>query len=56
MYTETGVYRDVMWTLHPRHYPSLFKTKIYYEAYPESQEEVDEMARKVPISLPKDLL
>jgi hypothetical protein len=43
LYAETGVYHDVMWTLHPRYYPRLFKTKIVYEAYPESQEEVDEM-------------
>jgi hypothetical protein len=43
LYAETAVFRDTMWTLHPRYYPSLFKTKIFYEAYPESQEEVDEM-------------
>jgi hypothetical protein len=41
LYAETAVFRDIMWTLHPRHYPGLFKTKIFYEAYPESQEEVD---------------
>jgi hypothetical protein len=43
MYEETGAYRDVMWTLNPRYYASLFKTKIVYEAYPESQDEVDGM-------------
>jgi hypothetical protein len=47
---ERGVYGNIAWTLNPRYYPRLFKTKIYYEAYPESQEEVDEMARRVPIS------
>jgi hypothetical protein len=40
-YAGTGVFRDTMWTLHPRYYPGLFKTKIIHEAYPESQDEVD---------------
>jgi hypothetical protein len=43
LYAELGVYHDVLWTLHPRYYPRLFKAKIVYEAYPESQEEVDAM-------------
>jgi hypothetical protein len=43
MYQETGVYPDVAWTWNPRHHETTFKTKIYYEAYPESQEEVDAM-------------
>ncbi|MBV8698800.1 MAG: hypothetical protein JO052_13210, partial [Bradyrhizobium sp.] len=50
LFRERGVYENIAWTLNPRYYPRLFKTKIYYEAYPESQEEVDEMARRVPIS------
>lgn len=47
LYADTGVFRDILWTLHPRYYPILFKTKILYEAYPQSQEEVDEMAARV---------
>ena len=43
-YAQTGVFHDVAWTLHPRYYPVLFKTKIFYEAYPQSQDEVDRMA------------
>jgi hypothetical protein len=43
MYAETGVYRDIAWTIHPRYYPRWFKTRIFYEAYPESQDEVDKM-------------
>jgi hypothetical protein len=43
LYADSGVFHDVMWTLHPRYYPRLFKTKIFYEAYPESQDEVDSM-------------
>jgi hypothetical protein len=43
IYAESAVFRDIAWTIHPRFYPSLFKTRIVYEAYPESQSEVDEM-------------
>ncbi|MGJ5102519.1 hypothetical protein ACQR2D_28970 [Bradyrhizobium sp. HKCCYLRH2057] len=50
LYAESGVFRDVMWTLHPRYYPSLFKTKITYEAYPESQDEVDDMVKRLGLS------
>jgi hypothetical protein len=42
-YAESGVYRDISWTLHPRYYPALFKARITYEAYPESQDEVDKL-------------
>lgn len=42
-YAESGVYRDIGWTLHPRYYPGLFKASITYEAYPESQDEVDKL-------------
>lgn len=45
--TEMAVYRDIGWTLHPRYYPGLFKTKIFYEAYPESQTEVDDMLARL---------
>jgi hypothetical protein len=47
LYAETGVFHNLMWTLHPRHYAGLFKTKIFYEAYPESQEELDGMLAKL---------
>ena len=47
LYGDTGVFRDVLWTLHPRYYPLLFKTKIHYEAYPQSQQEVDQMASRL---------
>ncbi len=45
--TESALYRDIGWTLHPRYYPGLFKTKIFYEAYPESQTEVDDMLARL---------
>jgi hypothetical protein len=47
LYAETGLDRDIAWTLHPRYYPGLFKTKITYEAYPESQDEVDEILARI---------
>jgi hypothetical protein len=47
LYAETAVFHDAMWTLHPRYYPRLFKTKIFYEAYPESQDEVDDMLARL---------
>lgn len=48
MYADSGVARDIAWTIHPRYYSRLFKTKIVYEAYPESQSEVDDMAAAWP--------
>lgn len=47
LYGDTGVFRDVLWTLHPRYYPLLFKAEVTYEAYPQSQQEVDEMASRL---------
>ena len=46
-YAERGFYSDILWTLHPRYYPQLFKTKVVYEAYPQSQEEVDELQARL---------
>ena len=50
LYAETGVYHDVMWTLHPRSYPRMFKTKIFHEAYPESQDEVDDILARLHVN------
>jgi hypothetical protein len=47
MYEETGVYPDVAWTWNPRYLQKTFKAKIYYEAYPEGQEEVDGMVARL---------
>jgi hypothetical protein len=38
---------DVMWTWHPRFQPSLVKTEIVYEAYPESQEEIVALTQRL---------
>ena len=37
---------DLMWTWNPRYYTSKIKAKIIYEAYPQSQDEVDALARQ----------
>src|SRR5579872_63909 len=41
LFEGTGRYPDVLWTWNPRYYPSTLKAKITYEAYPQSQDEVD---------------
>ena len=48
MFEGTGRYPDVAWTWNPRYYASSLKTKITYEAYPNSQAEVDVLALKLP--------
>jgi hypothetical protein len=35
---------NLLWTWNPRYYPSKIKTKVVYEAYPQSQDEVDALA------------
>jgi hypothetical protein len=47
MFEGTGTYPDVFWTWNPRHHASTIKTKIVYEAYPDSQAMVDSMASKL---------
>jgi len=51
IFAESGVYRDIAWTIHPRFYPRLFKTKIVYEAYPESQSEVDDLLARLNLDI-----
>ena len=47
MFEGTGRYPDVLSTWNPRYYASALKTKIVYEAYPNSQAEIDAMAAKL---------
>jgi hypothetical protein len=47
MFEGTGTNPNVLWTWHPRYYVGLIKAKIVYEAYPESQAEVDAMASRL---------
>ncbi len=47
-FDETGTYpQDVSWTWNPRLYSTYVRTKIFYEAYPRSQDEVDTIAARV---------
>ena len=46
MLDGTGTYPDVAWMWNPRFYKNVLKTKVSYEAYPESQDEVDEIAAR----------
>jgi hypothetical protein len=41
-----GVYPDVAWMWNPRYYKNTLTAKIVYEAYPESQAEVDELVAR----------
>jgi hypothetical protein len=41
MFEGTGRYPGVLWTWNPRYHASALKAKIIYEAYPQSQDEVD---------------
>ena len=46
-FDETGKYpSDVYWTWNPRFYASAIRTKVFYEAYPQSQDEVDAIAER----------
>jgi hypothetical protein len=49
MFEGTGRYPEVLWTWNPRYYASTLKTKIVYEAYPGSQDEVDAMVSKLDL-------
>jgi hypothetical protein len=42
---DTSAYHHVGWTLHPRYFVRLIKTRI--EAYPEGQAEIDDMVSRM---------
>jgi hypothetical protein len=47
-FEATGRYpSDVYWTWNPRYYASAIKAKIFYEAYPQSQDEVDAIVARI---------
>jgi hypothetical protein len=52
-FDQTGVYpREFFWTWNPRNYASVYKTKMDYEAYPKSQDELNALLEKLQISYP----
>lgn len=50
LFRATGNYPVVLWTWNPRHHASAIKTKIVYQHYPNSQEEVDAMVKRLAIA------
>jgi len=48
LYEMKGIYPNAGWTLNPR-YHAAFKTRIVYEAYPKSQEDVDALAARLQL-------
>ena len=51
-YDAAGKFPEkVYWTWNPRFYASAIKTKVVYEAYPESQEEVDAILARLGVYL-----
>jgi hypothetical protein len=47
LYRSTGQYPLVLWTWNPRHHASAIKTRLVYQHYPDSQEEVDAIAKRL---------
>lgn len=50
LYRSTGQYPLVLWTWNPRHHASAIKIKLVYQRYPESQEEVDAIAKRLGLN------
>jgi hypothetical protein len=48
----TGRVPDYYWTWNPRHVASAIKTKIVYEAYPQSQDEIAAIAARISLRAP----
>jgi hypothetical protein len=47
LFRSTGEYPAVLWTWNPRAYASAIKTRIVYQHYPDSQEEVDGIVKQL---------
>lgn len=50
LYRSTGQYPLVLWTWNPRHHASAIKTRLVYQHYPGSQEEVDAIAGRLGLN------
>lgn len=51
-FDATGEYPvDIYWTWNPRYYASAIRTKVFYEAYPQSQDEVDAILARIGLQL-----
>ncbi|MBC9876324.1 hypothetical protein G8O24_03055 [Bradyrhizobium sp. INPA01-394B] len=47
LYRSTGQYPVVLWTWNPRYHANAIKTRLVYQHYPDSQEEVDAIAKRL---------
>ncbi len=47
LYRSTGQYPAVLWTWNPRYYATAIKAKVVYQHYPDSQEQVDRIAKRL---------
>lgn len=47
LYRSNGPFSPVLWTWHPRHHASTIKTKVVYQRYPQSQDEVDQIVHRL---------
>lgn len=50
LYRSTGQYPVVLWTWNPRHHAAAIKTRLVYQHYPDSQEEVDATAKRLGLT------
>ncbi len=51
-FEETGTVPNYYWTWNPRHVAGAIKTKIVYEAYPQTQQEMDAIAAQISLHSP----
>jgi hypothetical protein len=47
LYRSTGQYPVVLWTWNPRHHAGAIKTRLVYQHYPDSQEELNAIASRL---------
>jgi len=50
LYRSTGQYPVVLWTWNPRHHATAIRTRLVYQHYPDSQEEVDAIAKRLGLT------
>lgn len=51
LYPDSSTHHHIGWTLHPRYFAGLFKSRIVYEAYPEGQAEIDDMVAELHLQM-----
>lgn len=51
LYRDSSTYHHIAWTLHPRYFAELFKSRVVYEAYPKAAAEIDEMVDRLHLDM-----